>query len=234
MGNVASASFHIGLGAGASGAIFGLIGSGLVFEYYLRKVLPDHLKKSRAAWGYTTLAALNLGLGFVIPGIDNTAHMGGMFTGLLLAIVMLKMTSNRLTNHNVKISFMLIVAIISGASYAFSQYLTVDALQTRLYFKAEKSAKSFLDAEDKKEGIGDARSSYFYYTKILESSPDDVLAKFGRGRLLLLAGDRDSGMADLRSIRDINQLRTEIVQLADDLKKMDRYFDANQVRMLLE
>lgn len=81
-GNLSSYMFSPHLSAGASGAIFGLFGALLLFA-----------TKRPSVFGHTTGPGLitglivNIILGFVIPGIDNYAHLGGLLGGFLAAVV---------------------------------------------------------------------------------------------------------------------------------------------------
>ena len=63
---------------GASGAIFGLIGSLIYFGYHYRIYLGSVIKSQ-----IVPLLILNLGIGFIIPNIDVSAHIGGLVGGLL-------------------------------------------------------------------------------------------------------------------------------------------------------
>lgn len=66
-------------GIGASGAIFGLFGLLFVAQRVHRPVLDS---RSRAFLGQLGgLLVLNLVFGFVVPGIDNMAHVGGLIAG---------------------------------------------------------------------------------------------------------------------------------------------------------
>ncbi|MGI4740359.1 MAG: rhomboid family intramembrane serine protease [Janthinobacterium lividum] len=73
------------VGVGASGALFGWMGLGLTL--YWRPQTDVVLK---AVLGSTILitGALSLFLGFVIPNVDNSAHLGGLFIGALLGVVL--------------------------------------------------------------------------------------------------------------------------------------------------
>lgn len=67
---------------GASGAVFGLVGAYSAFILAHRQAFPYH---GITALGWLILViGINLGLGFVIPGVDNFAHVGGLLSGCLL------------------------------------------------------------------------------------------------------------------------------------------------------
>lgn len=63
---------------GASGAIFGLMGALLYFGYHYRLYLNDAIKTQ-----IIPLIVFNLLIGFMISGIDNGAHIGGLIGGYL-------------------------------------------------------------------------------------------------------------------------------------------------------
>ncbi len=64
--------------AGASGAIFGLMGALLYFGYHYRLYLNDAIKTQ-----IIPVIVFNLLIGFMISGIDNGAHIGGLVGGYL-------------------------------------------------------------------------------------------------------------------------------------------------------
>lgn len=76
-GSLMSMLFSDSISAGASGAIFGLLGSLLYFGYNYRVYLGTVLKSQ-----IIPLIILNLVIGFVTPGIDNASHIGGLLGGL--------------------------------------------------------------------------------------------------------------------------------------------------------
>lgn len=77
-GSLMSIIFNTHVSAGASGAIFGLLGSMLYFGYNYRVFLGNVMKSQ-----IIPLIILNLGLGFMMSGIDNAAHIGGLVGGLI-------------------------------------------------------------------------------------------------------------------------------------------------------
>ncbi len=75
-----------GPSAGASGALFGLIGVLFVFGIKFRHELPDELKRAFGT-GMLPTILLNLFIGYTVPFIDNAAHLGGLIAGAALALV---------------------------------------------------------------------------------------------------------------------------------------------------
>lgn len=81
-GSILSLAFnHNTICAGASGAIFGLLGALLYFGYYYRTYLGATLTRS-----IIPVIVLNLIIGFTSSGIDNAAHIGGLVGGILIAM----------------------------------------------------------------------------------------------------------------------------------------------------
>jgi rhomboid protease GluP len=87
-GSLASLWLHpMVVGAGASGAIFGLAGA-LITALYLGKLpYPGQVLRGMLR-SLLTFAGYNLFFGAVVPGIDNSAHIGGLLTGLALGAVL--------------------------------------------------------------------------------------------------------------------------------------------------
>lgn len=71
------------IGVGASGAIFGIFGAFVAYNYRRRHLA---LGAANLRWA-TTLLLLNLLLAFSIPGIDWRAHLGGFLAGLVAGAV---------------------------------------------------------------------------------------------------------------------------------------------------
>lgn len=83
--SVASALFTGGIAAGASGAIFGVLGALIVS-------IRRSPRFRQAAWSRGLVqqlmlwAGINIVIGFSMPGIDNSAHIGGFVAGLILGL----------------------------------------------------------------------------------------------------------------------------------------------------
>ncbi|MDO0821356.1 rhomboid family intramembrane serine protease [Desulfosporosinus nitroreducens] len=82
-GSIASFFFSSALSAGASGAIFGLLGS--LLYYSLKRPL---LWKSGFGMNLVIVILINFGFGLTQPGIDNFAHLGGLLMGIITTVLL--------------------------------------------------------------------------------------------------------------------------------------------------
>lgn len=82
-GSILSIAFsHNVISAGASGAIFGLLGALLYFGMHYRTYLGEALVRS-----IIPILIINLIIGFLSPGIDMAAHIGGFVGGILVSMM---------------------------------------------------------------------------------------------------------------------------------------------------
>jgi rhomboid protease GluP len=77
-GSLMSIVFNSSVSAGASGAIFGLLGALLYFGLHYRLFLGNALVNQ-----IIPIIIINLVIGFMSSGIDNGAHIGGLVAGYL-------------------------------------------------------------------------------------------------------------------------------------------------------
>ncbi len=93
---------------GASGAIFGLMGSLAYFGYHYRIYFGNILKSQ-----IIPLIIINLLMGFMFSGIDNVAHIGGLVGGILSTMAVgLKHKSQKSEQINGCIVYVLLVAFL--------------------------------------------------------------------------------------------------------------------------
>ncbi len=83
MASLLSIIFFEGISAGASGSIFGLLGSLLYFGYHYRVYLGTVIKSQ-----VIPLILINLLIGFMIVDINNVAHIGGLIGGVLISMAL--------------------------------------------------------------------------------------------------------------------------------------------------
>ena len=74
------------LSAGASGAIFGIIGMNLAF-FLLHRQAFGEFGRSRLS-NTLFIIGINLVFGFTVPRIDNMAHIGGLIAGFALGYLL--------------------------------------------------------------------------------------------------------------------------------------------------
>lgn len=86
-GSVASYIFNsIAIAAGASGAVFGVLGALAAFFVTQRELFGKMAQRNLI--GLLVLGAAALGYGFFDPRTDNWAHMGGLAAGFVLGLVL--------------------------------------------------------------------------------------------------------------------------------------------------
>lgn len=108
MGSLMSITFSNYSSIGASGAIFGLMGSLLCFGYYYRIYLGNVLKSQ-----IIPLILANLLFGLLASNIDNFAHIGGLIGGCLITMALgVKYKSNNREKINGSIVTLIFVCFM--------------------------------------------------------------------------------------------------------------------------
>jgi rhomboid protease GluP len=72
--------------AGASGAVFGLLGAVLVFAMLHRNEMPTSIRRQLTSYG-VGFFVLNVPFGLFVPHIDHAAHLGGFLGGALAGLL---------------------------------------------------------------------------------------------------------------------------------------------------
>ena len=183
-GNLCSAVFTLGISAGASGALFGLLGAGWYLDRRFRRRLQELSRGMlRGRSNFTILVVINVLFGFIMPGIDNAAHIGGLLFGVAATMAILRLRPNRIVltdrRRGLRIllatAAVLLVLAIAGVDRNF-------ALQ-RLLVAADYAEPPL---------------AYFYYSNALQLAPAAAPLYFKRGVLLLRGGAVREALADLR------------------------------------
>lgn len=219
-GNVTSALFSINLSAGASGALFGLLGVGFCLEYVIgRKVekATGHTPRNRA---YAMTILINLGIGFIVPFIDNSAHVGGLMAGVIGTFGMLNVRPNSLQKPHLllgRIVFLCLFLFIGIGGWVGSSPHFVLSRLTQVAAQVEGNDERL-----------------FYLSQAIAIAPDDPDLRFERARILLLSGQAKYGIFDLRRIISTPSLQSRIEGLIGELNQKGRVTEAWQVQRLLE
>ncbi|MFC0299731.1 rhomboid family intramembrane serine protease [Virgibacillus soli] len=110
-GGIASFAFTNNVSAGASGALFGLFGALLFFGLHYRQLFFKTMGQN-----VIMLIIINIVFGFLVPQIDNSAHVGGLLTGFVAAGIVHLPRKNR--NWQTQMLAIVVYAfIISGLGY---------------------------------------------------------------------------------------------------------------------
>lgn len=219
-GNVASAIFSANLSAGASGAIFGLLGAGLLLEQTVGARVRAMTGKRPAMGAYFSTIALNLAFGFIVPFVDNSAHLGGLVAGYALGFAMVRVRANNLAKPRPALGYLAILtlaaAIIAGG-----------VVGTRKAFVFGQLARAGKSADEPREGI-------FYYTEALEVDPGAYAVGIDRARLLFKIDEPRYAYADVREALQDARAVPLANGLADELNASGKLHEATMVRSLIE
>jgi membrane associated rhomboid family serine protease len=114
--SLASAAWHPYIpSVGASGAIFGLAGA-LITALKLGEFSVPRSALSGTLRSLGAFVVYNLIFGFVLPGVDNTAHIGGLITGLIVgALIALIAPQQEQVPRRVAVFLVVILALAGSA-----------------------------------------------------------------------------------------------------------------------
>ena len=183
--------------AGASGAIFGLLGAFTTFVFFRKDILPQPVPKALRNGILTTLL-LNLMISFV-PSIDMAAHAGGFLTGAVMAFGLSR--RDRKPGPSSALAVRLVVAAVVLAGVGLTSFLDRAGAATRPPALGSEHRVSdvrlpipegFSVSESKQEGLtiveadGSPASPYSVTFRVSESQADDESARH------VLEGLRDS------------------------------------------
>lgn len=87
VGGVAQLIFGSAPAVGASGGVFGVLVAVLIAMFNLRAKLPDQVRKGELRW-MTIMAAGQVVLDRLIPGVAGMVHLGGIVGGLTISVLL--------------------------------------------------------------------------------------------------------------------------------------------------
>jgi len=200
-GNVASLVVQ-GSGAvsaGASGAIFGVYGALLAYVWLERGRIHG-IDFRWLFWGALAFMVLAISLGFVIPGIDNAAHLGGLTTGTLTGFALMPRRGRLVAAAALALSLAGLVVAIPPPKYRWSEEV-----------QARNEIRDFLDAD-----------------AAITARWDTLMQEGRRGMVSFnqLAGDIDADIADRyqESFEDLSAVKLDpAAPSATTLSALRRY-----------
>ena len=125
---LASYTFSSGIAIGASGAVFGIIGCLVIFYFKQRGKVSGATIRFKSMY---TLIIINLIFGFLIPKIDNFAHLGGLITGIFVGWLLCpeyyteknELTQTVIVNEKSKVfNTAIFIAIVISLLYLLTKY----------------------------------------------------------------------------------------------------------------
>ena len=223
-GAVVSYIFNpIAIAAGASGAIFGVLGA--LAAFFLTMYKDPNARKN--LYGLLGLAALNLIFGFLSEGIDNWAHMGGFVAGFFLGYFLTPVSGflhpgfdgfyviNKLKNSFTRYTaILIIIAAILGGFWLGNSTLptntTTEVLTAEKLLKDGDYRGAIINIEKAIEiGIlGDAFLGRAYFLRAL------IMVQYGNFEAALndigyalVNGDSETREKSVELLTEINDLR---------------------------
>ncbi len=117
LGGLASLYMHpVSVGIGASGAIFGVFGALAGFFLAHREKIQAHTKAFMK--DFAIIIGINLVIGFSIPSVDVSAHVGGLLVGFIGGFILSK-NPKWILAYTVA----MVLLMIAIASYLPTQYV---------------------------------------------------------------------------------------------------------------
>ncbi len=229
MGNLFSSLANMSIGAGASGAIFGLIGVGLVVEQLIMH--KQGLRGRRRIGPFSSMAIINLVFALIFNliaslsenakvGMDNAAHLGGLTGGVVLGCAMMTLRKNKLLASKTKTGVLLLIVFFASLLGGAYIPLGTPYIYQHLLKEAERTQ--------------DERKSYFFLSEALAINAADPKVHFKRGSLMILYGDSHHALPDLLFAAQFSSMEDEFELLQQTLRNRARLEDAAIVQSILE
>jgi rhomboid protease GluP len=130
-GSVASLLWHpVVNGAGASGAIFGILGALLAFFLLRKGGLPASVVKAqRASAGVFVVYSLLYG---VRGGIDNAAHLGGLVAGFVMGLILARPLNVERNSKQWTGQWAIAIGLVACAAAMFAYLIRSGSIAPRL------------------------------------------------------------------------------------------------------
>jgi rhomboid protease GluP len=223
-GSLSSLWWHpMVVGAGASGAIFGLAGL-MITVFYFGSLNVNKAAIRPILRSLISFAGYNLLIGLA-PGIDNSAHIGGLVTGLCLGAVFAKTSSASLeTRKQIRWLTFAVFAIAFSAGMIWLQKYHSDV-------RALGRGLTTMDAGDMNKALPDlensaqknprsAQAQFILAQAYLDAHrPDDAIGSFQNVLKITQSAEAERGLAEAYRQKGMQQQADEATQKAEELER---------------
>jgi len=156
------------ISAGASGAIFGLFGVLLAFGLRYRNSIPPFFKRA-VGTGVLPVIVINLIIGFTVPAIDNSAHIGGLLAGAALGAIIPFQKPGDETNSGFRSIQVALLSLIAVSFYEVGTHYDGPRLSVRNLARGLIQIGTTSSTEDFIEAINAAQKTFEDSTSEIET-----------------------------------------------------------------
>jgi membrane associated rhomboid family serine protease len=231
-GGLASVAWHPGVNsAGASGAIFGILGALLAAPLRAGDTFPVDIVRSIRHW-FVVFLVWSLYAGFKSKGIDHAAHLGGLVSGFIIGLAAARPITAGSASSRSDVRHLLqmapvAVALLAGGFW-FAQRASASLVGEGLYWHTvhwlaagERAASKHFNS-----AVAMARAHEQSPAVIVEPLEKEVLPFWRQAsdRLAAIELRTDSpNRSNLDFLQEISDARADAYELLDEgLRKSDR------------
>ena len=187
------------IAVGASGAIFGILGALAAYFLVHRSALGEMGRRNLT--GLVTVAAINLAIGLVIPGIDNWAHLGGLVGGFIMGAALAPRYMYELIGTPYGVARRIAAQIPLGARWfavpAFAVLLAGLLWYAGSDVSDEQQSRIHVVRAERLLEEGDANQALEHAERAIELDALSAPAFYARGKIMARLGSPERAKSDL-------------------------------------
>jgi rhomboid protease GluP len=190
-GGLASIGWNPGtLSVGASGAIFGLAGA-LIASFYLGEFSVPRIAIQGTLRSLLFFVGFNVLFGFMIPGIDNACHAGGLVSGVILGALIARLSPQPDRPLQRAGLFLFMVLILAGSAVGI--------------YRWRGAGIRFGSATDIGRNVDRLIGQL---QKQIRQNPQDASAHYALAHAYLTKGEFTEGESELKRVLDLQPRNT--------------------------
>jgi rhomboid protease GluP len=231
-GSLASVSWHPGINsAGASGAIFGILGALLAAPLRAGDTFPIDIVRSIRNW-FMVFLGWSLYAGFKYKGIDYAAHLGGLVSGFVIGLVAARpiTAGSALVRGDLRhlLQTAAVAAVLLAGGFWFAQRASASLVGEGLYWQTVHwlTAGERATSDHFKSAVAMARANKQSLSVIVEPLEKEVLPFWRQAsdRLAAIELRTDSPCrSNLDFLQEMSDARADAYELLDEgLRGNDR------------